>query len=750
MRLKGFMGALLLPLGLAAAPAAWADLQFAKDAYSVPEGTSTIELSIVRTGSINGDVSVSYATVATAPGDTATAGVDFVDTDGTATWADQDGTAKAVTVTILNDAQVEADETFRVVLTGPVGTGIGPVAEATVTILNDDSAPGNATVGFTKQGFSVGEAGTEAVLTVNRGGNLQQSVAVTYTTSGDTAVAGADFADASGSLSWGINDTSVKEIKIPIVNDAAPESDESFAVQLQATSPTTIVLVPTARVTILDDDASAGVSTIAVAKSSYSVREDGGDATISIVRSGNVTEAASVVVATEQGTAQAALDFVDTTGSLSWAAGEGGAKPFTFSIIDDDAVDAGEQLTVRLSSPTGATLGAPASATVSIVDDESTSPGDLRFELPAASITEADTTLTVAVIRVGGANGAVSVNYQTLDGDATVGDGDYAAAVGTLSWADGDAAPKSFTVSIRGDAQQEGDEQFSIQLSNPTGGAALAEPANLPVTIVDDEQPNPGEVSLLMSAVTVSERAGAAELTVQRSGGSLGAISVGYQTVPGSAEATLDYTSTSGTVAWATGEADPKTITVPLVDDASPEGSETLTVKLLGATGGATIAPAGDTAVITILDDDSNRGVLQFRASSYTAKVKNGSVSLVVERTDGATGEASVGVQTIDGTASADTDFSGGRSDLTWNDGDAAPRTVLIALNNEALSDTNKQFTVALVDNQGAGLGTPAIATVHLQYDRVPENTGVGAGPVAPVSIVVMLVMVALRRRIRG
>src|SRR5262249_41670921 len=60
----------------------------------------------------------------------------------------------------------------------------------------------------------------------------------------------------------------------------------------------------------------------------------------------------------------------------------------------------------------------------------------------------------------------VSLDWATLDGTATLADGDYTAASGQLFWAAGDNTPRTVQVHVHGDARSEGDETFGVELSN--------------------------------------------------------------------------------------------------------------------------------------------------------------------------------------------------------------------------------------------------------------------------------------------
>ena len=57
---------------------------------------------------------------------------------------------------------------------------------------------------------------------------------------------------------------------------------------------------------------------------------------------------------------------------------------------------------------------------------------------------------------------------------------------GTLTWADGDASPRTISLVPVDDAETEGEERFRVRLSEPTGGAGLGVP-EIEVTIEDDE-----------------------------------------------------------------------------------------------------------------------------------------------------------------------------------------------------------------------------------------------------------------------
>jgi parallel beta-helix repeat protein len=123
--------------------------------------------------------------------------------------------------------------------------------------------------------------------------------------------------------------------------------------------------------------------------------------------------------------------------------------------------------------------------------------GTIQLTFSAANVGEAAGTVTVTATRTGGSSGAVSVTVNTANGTA-VAPGDYGAVTGAvLSWADGDAAPKTLNIAIVNDTDVEPNESFDVILSNPTGGATLGSPANAFITIVDDDRIDVVEVPVV-------------------------------------------------------------------------------------------------------------------------------------------------------------------------------------------------------------------------------------------------------------
>jgi hypothetical protein len=98
-------------------------------------------------------------------------------------------------------------------------------------------------------------------------------------------------------------------------------------------------------------------------------------ATITVRRVGGSAGSASVVVSVTDGTAVANADYQPLQPvTLQWADGDSSNKTVVITLINDGAVEGSESFNVTLSMATGASLGAPASAVINIVDDDAAPP----------------------------------------------------------------------------------------------------------------------------------------------------------------------------------------------------------------------------------------------------------------------------------------------------------------------------------------------------------------------------------------
>jgi hypothetical protein len=152
-----------------------------------------------------------------------------------------------------------------------------------------------------------------------------------------------------------------------------------------------------------------------------------------------------------------------------------------------ESFNAGERIgRVRVTSGTTTTLTSdPAGQDAVVLDDfiyGEPLPGQVAFHVAEQRVDEDAGIAALTVSRVGANGGTATVAYATADGTAKAGK-DYTEKTGTVTFGPGETT-KQIKIAISADTIKEGDEAFSVALSNASG-AALGAPRTETVTIQD-------------------------------------------------------------------------------------------------------------------------------------------------------------------------------------------------------------------------------------------------------------------------
>lgn len=233
---------------------------------------------------------------------------------------------------------------------------------------------------------------------------------------------------------------------------------------------------------------------------------------------------------------------------------------------------------------------------------------------------------------------------------------------------------------------------------------------------------NAGTLQFSTNATPVNEGAGTKLITVTRTGGDDGPVSVDYETVDGSATFPSDYTQANDTLEWADNDDNPKTFTVPIINDSTEEPSQSFTIRLQNATGATIGSPSIIT--VTINDDDApsgSPGNIRFTSATATGTEGETQVTLTAERTGGSTGPVSAAVNTANGTATAGSDYQAvSNGILSWTNGDTANKTIDVLLLDDAVEEPSETFTATLsAPTGGASIGNIPTSTVTISDDDV-------------------------------
>jgi N-acetylneuraminic acid mutarotase len=114
---------------------------------------------------------------------------------------------------------------------------------------------------------------------------------------------------------------------------------------------------------------SSPLPTVSFSTASYSVNENAGSISVKVLLSAASPLTATVSYSTNDSTATAGSDYIAASGVLTFTPGVT-SRTFNVSILDDATYEGNEIFLLILSSPKGATLGAPNPAMVTILDND--------------------------------------------------------------------------------------------------------------------------------------------------------------------------------------------------------------------------------------------------------------------------------------------------------------------------------------------------------------------------------------------
>ena len=442
-----------------------------------------------------------------------------------------------------------------------------------------------------------------------------------------------------------------------------------------------------------------------------------------------------------------------TNGGASWADADGPVSPVTSAIpdvpINSVVVDptmatriyAGTDAGVFVSSNSGAAWAKENTGFPNVITERLVTSGanlyafthgrgawrvpltngpsttTVGFESPRTTVTEQGVAVTVDVVLSTADHlplaSQVTVAYATANGAAGAG-ADFTATSGTLTFPAGavHGSTQTMAVTLLEDAIGEPTENFSVNLSAPTGGALLALKTHT-VAIVDDGDA-PG---LSVSNAVVSEGSASVLVRVNLSPAMAGTVTVNYATaniiggaVSGVAPAG-DYTAASGVLSFAPGQTF-KDVTVLIRADTVAEPAEDFSLVLSGSVGANIVDPDG---TVTINDNDLS-GSLQFSLANFTVAESGLTGTVTVTRTGGLASGVTVNYATvIGGSAVAPGDYTTKSGTLNFA-ANSASQTFTVSIINDTLDEPDETIQLQLSNptGHGAELGLQSTATLTI------------------------------------
>ena len=327
-------------------------------------GTTTASVPVRLPQPADVPVTVAWAT----SDGTALAGQDYTARSGSLTIP-AGATGGTLAVPVTPDTTDEANETFRVTLSGAGPNVVLADAVATVTVVDDDGGPAVAPPpSWSADDVTLVEPASgqlPAAFALRLSAPAPGPTSVRWATSNAGATAGSDYTASSGTLTLAAGATS-GTVSVPVLADAAAEPGQSFTLTLSA--PTGSVLGDaTATGTVYDP---VGAPTLAAADLAVVEGTGGTSTAVLVVRlSAPTDQKVTVRAVTAAGSAKAGSDFSGRAVTLTFPVGATTAS-LSVPVTTDTVSEPDETFTVKLSSPKGGARVADGAATLTVLDDD--------------------------------------------------------------------------------------------------------------------------------------------------------------------------------------------------------------------------------------------------------------------------------------------------------------------------------------------------------------------------------------------
>ena len=303
---------------------------------------------------------------------TATAGEDYTAVmTGSVTFTPGDALSQTITVTILDDAVDESDETFEVRLINvqnAILVGGGTTFSAMGTIVDNDDPPVVSMPQIRVMPASQIESGGNMVFSVRLSKASVQTVTAECKTLNVTAMVGEDYREEVDTLTIPPGEMNGK-IEVELMDDDVEEGDETFMMVLS--NVVNADLAEDGKVatgTILDDDEPEPEVIVSFEQSDYTVSEGGNAVQIRVHLSSTFDHRVELSLSAVHGNGATKADYSGVPEKVVFEQWED-VKTFKVMAIDDDEDDDGETVVLNFDTlPYGIYMGSP--ATIEIIDND--------------------------------------------------------------------------------------------------------------------------------------------------------------------------------------------------------------------------------------------------------------------------------------------------------------------------------------------------------------------------------------------
>ena len=441
-----------------------------------------------------------------------------------------------------------------------------------------------------------------------------------------------------------------------------------------------------------------------------------------------VKHSVSVDYATQDGTAEAGVNYKHTSGTVTLAPGEQ-VKTVEVEILEDDR-GGSTYFMLILSNQRRAGLRANSPGTGRIFD---ASPRFRSWDTSAReSNTGRDSTMSFVVEfdhRPHGDTADYTVDYRTEAVTATAGS-DYESVRGTLTWAprDGD---KQVDVTIKDDEIQDNGETLRLVLSNPSNGAQLHRTAGTVIGTILNHDSEGLTATFPASAYASKSHKGPTDRPQ---------VVVAFNSAVASISTTTPSAVVNGASITSVQAHTEDGLQNAQIFILEPDGNDDITFTLVAdvacASGG--ICSGTGTPITQVpsahtipAKQTATTGQLSV-ADTAASEEDDSTIDFVVTLNPASDESVTVDYATANASASAGDDYTAKSGSLTFNAGDTT-KTIQVSIIDDAVVDNDETLTITLSNASGAEIsdgqatgtitdGDTATSPLTAAFQALPSN----------------------------
>ncbi|MBK7956738.1 MAG: T9SS type A sorting domain-containing protein [Bacteroidetes bacterium] len=635
----------------------------------------------------------------TAVGGTAN-GSDYSLTTTTVNFAANDSTPKNVNLNIVNDIQVEGNETIQFKFSNPTNNAIiGADSMHTVTINDNDTLKAI----FSKTSSSFSENSGSVQVGVKLNAFSSNATTINATIAGGTA-SGTDYTMTNSSVVFAANDTATKFFTLNIVDDALLESDETIVFNLTGNNGA-ITIGQNHDLSIKDNESNQ----FYFANTAITKSENSGSSNYAINMASAILTASSVDVSISGlGNATSGVDYNFTNQTVNFPANSS-SQNISLNILNDIIVEGNETIQLKLSNPTGGIIIGSDSILIITIQDNDTLKA--QFGAVSNSINENSITHKVPVKLTAFYNAPTSVNIGVFASgtNTAILNTDYNFASTSVLIPANDTSTYFIDVNPIEDIRIEITEMATFEISSVSNGG-IPSANKYALNIMDNDTL---KVRFVSPSANFGEAAGNAQIGVKLTAFSPNPTTVNGIFNAGTATNNIDYTSTNSTLNFSANDTSTQYFSANIVNDALVESNETFTITMTANNGGLT---AGQLFTATIIDNDLTIiPKIKFAQVSSNTSENNATHSFAVSLNNPNNNSTTVGVSVIGGSASG-LDYTLNTTTLVFNANDSADKFVNLNISNDMIAEGIETITFKLsIPSNGAVLIADSIHTVNIQ-----------------------------------